>query len=229
MFHAVLFDLDGTLVDSERESGLAMALALEEGLGVRVSQEELDFIVGRSWHEIDTRLRAAHGARLGWSLERLIDESTRARARVIAEQGMRILPGAVETVRRLGQGRVRALVTGSGRAAARQALDVLGLVDEFAVLFASEDYARGKPAPDGYLAAAAQLGVQPLDCLVVEDSRAGIAAGRDAGMTVVAVSIGNYLAQDQSAAHRIVPTLYDLTDELLAELAVERDARRAHA
>ncbi len=229
MFHAVLFDLDGTLVDSERESGLAMALALEEGLGVRVSQEELDFIVGRSWHEIDTRLRAAHGARLGWSLERLIDESTRARARVIAEQGMRILPGAVETVRRLGQGRVRALVTGSGRAEARQALDVLGLVDEFAVLFASEDYARGKPAPDGYLAAAAQLGVQPLDCLVVEDSRAGIAAGRDAGMTVVAVSIGNYLAQDQSAAHRIVPTLYDLTDELLAELAVERDARRAHA
>lgn len=229
MFHAVLFDLDGTLVDSERESGLAMALALEEGLGVRVSQEELDFIVGRSWHEIDTRLRAAHGARLAWSLERLIDESTRARARVIAEQGMRILPGAVETVRRLGQGRVRALVTGSGRAEARQALDVLGLVDEFAVLFASEDYARGKPAPDGYLAAAAQLGVQPLDCLVVEDSRAGIAAGRDAGMTVVAVSIGNYLAQDQSAAHRIVPTLYDLTDELLAELAVERDARRAHA
>lgn len=224
-FRAVLFDLDGTLVDSERESAEAMARVLERELGVRVTEAQRDYVVGRSWNEIYERLVKEHGAALLWSRDELIARSSRERERVIAERGLTIMPGAVAAVRRLGAGRKKAIVTGSSRAEARQALCALGLEDEFPVVLASEDYPRGKPAPDGYLAAAARLAVAPEECLVVEDSAAGIAAGRAAGMAVVAVRAGNFLGQDQSAAHRIVATLDEVTEELLAELA--RETRRA--
>ena len=77
---------------------------------------------------------------------------------------------------------------------------------------------RSKPAPDGYLAAAAALGVEPTACLVVEDSRAGIAAGVAAGAVVVAVAAGNFARHDQSAAHHLVATLDHLTVDFLRSL-----------
>jgi mannitol-1-/sugar-/sorbitol-6-phosphatase len=86
------------------------------------------------------------------------------------------------------------------------------------VVVASEDVARSKPAPDGYLAGAAALRLDPRDCLVVEDSASGIAAGLAAGATVVAVAAGNFARHDQSAAHRLIATLEELTLELLAAL-----------
>jgi len=111
-----------------------------------------------------------------------------------------------------------AIVTGSSRVEAGQALAALGLGAAFRVVFAAEDVARSKPAPDGYLAAAARLEVEPQRCLVVEDSSAGIAAGRAAGMTVVAVRAGNFAGHDQSLAHHTVDTLDDLDGAFLEEL-----------
>jgi HAD superfamily hydrolase (TIGR01509 family) len=137
---------------------------------------------------------------------------------VFAEAGCTILPGARECVARL-EHLPRALVTGSSRVEARQALAALGLVDAFPVVVAAEDVARSKPAPDGYLAAARALGVDPETCLVVEDSRAGISAGLAAGCRVVAVRAGNFDGQDQTGAHRILDTLDDLTVAVLQELA----------
>jgi beta-phosphoglucomutase-like phosphatase (HAD superfamily) len=83
----------------------------------------------------------------------------------------------------------------------------------------AEDVARSKPAPDGYLAACAGLGVEPSGALVVEDSAAGCAAGRAAGCVVVAVRAGNVSGQDQSAAHHIIDTLDELTIELAERVA----------
>jgi HAD superfamily hydrolase (TIGR01509 family) len=213
---AVLFDLDGTLVDSERESALAMARVLERELGIRVAKDELDFVVGHSWNEIYELLRRRHRDRLTWSMAQIIARSASERE---ASSSLQPMPGAVAAVRRLG-GRWprKAIVTGSSRVEASHALRGLGLAEEFPVMFAAEDYTTGKPAPDGYLAAAAALGVPPADCLVIEDSAAGIAAGRAAGALVVAVSAGNFLGQDQSRAHRIVPTLDHVTLELIDEL-----------
>jgi HAD superfamily hydrolase (TIGR01509 family) len=215
---AVLFDLDGTLVDSERESAEAMARVLSRDARLDVNARHRDFVVGHSWNEIYELLREDFGARLAWPMQELVDRVGVEREQVIAEQGLTIMPGAVAAVRRIGARFPKAIVTGSSRAEARQALRALALEDEFPVLLASEDYAHGKPSPEGYLAASARLAVSPKDCLVLEDSRAGIAAGRAAGMTVVAVRAGNFLKQDQSAAHRIVNTLDDVTDALLDEL-----------
>ncbi len=218
---AVLFDLDGTLVDSERESAEAMARVLLRDAGVAVAQEERDFVIGHSWNEIYRHLRAGH-PELSWTMAELISRASVERVQVLREMGLRIMPGALETVRRLGDRYPKALVTGSSREEARQALEFLGLLDSFSVIFASEDVSQGKPSPEGYLAAARALGVEPARCVVIEDSAAGVAAGIAAGMMVIAVRAGNFGHQDQSAAHAIVETLHEIDDALLAGVCARR-------
>lgn len=215
---AILFDLDGTLVDSERESAEAMARVLGRE-GLTVTQAHRDFVVGHSWNEIYSLLAKDFGAALALSLPEVIARSAAERVHVIAEMGMTIMPGAVDCVRRLGARWPKAIVTGSSRAEAQQSIAALGLGHEFPVVLAAEDYAHGKPSPEGYLGAARRLGVPPDRCVVLEDSAAGIAAGRAAGMTVIAVRAGNFAGHDQSAAHLVVDTLDDVTVALVEALA----------
>ncbi|MGH9599266.1 MAG: HAD family hydrolase, partial [Terracidiphilus sp.] len=80
-----------------------------------------------------------------------------------------------------------AVVSGSGRATIVKSLTAIGLLDRFEVLVGAEDYANGKPAPDGYLLAARKLGVAPADCLVFEDTAMGIESATAAGMASVRV------------------------------------------
>ena len=214
-FAAILFDLDGTLVDSERETAEAMARALVRHRGIAITQADRDFIIGRSWVAIHERLAAAY-PELGWSLAELAEATAIVREEVLAELGVTVLPGARD-IRRIGE--PRALVTGSSRREAAQMLAHLGLAEVFPVIVAAEDVPRSKPHPDGYLRAAAVLGVDPARCLVIEDSAAGIAAGRAAGCTVVGVRAGNFHGQDQSLAHLVIDTLEQLDDAALGALA----------
>src|SRR5512143_3055176 len=135
---AILFDLDGTLVDSERESAEAMARVVERDLGLHVTQEQRDYVIGHSWNEIHAHLRREHGPALVWDRDELIRRASAERSQVIAELGLRIMPGAVAAVERLGARYRRALVTGSSREETRQALGVLGLEGAFAVMITAE-------------------------------------------------------------------------------------------
>jgi HAD superfamily hydrolase (TIGR01509 family) len=212
---ALLFDLDGTLIDSERESAEAMVRALAREQGIFADQEDRDYVIGRSWVAIFDRLQSRYSS-LRWTRDELIAATAALREEVFAEQGLTILPG-VKQLLAATRHQPRALVTGSSRVEARQALAMLGADAVFSVVIAAEDVAQSKPSPLGYLQACEALKVNPARCLVIEDSVSGIAAGLAAGCTVVAVKAGNFGGWDQSAAHHLLDTAEQLTPEWLSK------------
>jgi HAD superfamily hydrolase (TIGR01509 family) len=215
VIRGILFDLDGTLVDSERETAEAMARALERGANIAIEQYDRDFIIGRSWIAIYDSLKARY-PQLPWSRTETIAHVADARTEVLAEMGLTVLPGVVEVLAWTGSLK-RAVVTGSSRLEVEQVLPHLAA--QFDTIVAAEDVPRSKPAPDGYRKAMAALGLAPNECLVVEDSEAGITAGRDAGCIVLAVRAGNFGGWNQDHAHFVVDTLAELTPSLVDRLA----------
>ncbi|MCS7480282.1 HAD-IA family hydrolase [Umezawaea endophytica] len=174
---AVLFDNDGVLVDSDA------------GVYAAWSRWARSFGL-----PVDEVTEAVHGRRAVDTVALLVPEGGRAGAladitrwEVEEAAGTTAVPGAVALVRSLPRG-VWAVVTSGVTALARARLEAAGF-PEPSVMVAADDVVHGKPAPDGYLAAAKALGVRPDRAVVVEDSAAGIAAGRAAGVAKV-VGVG---------------------------------------
>ncbi|MCI0584044.1 MAG: HAD family phosphatase [Chloroflexi bacterium] len=181
---AVIFDLDGVIVDSEiwwHEERAAWAAAR-----------------GLAWTEADTRaLMGANTA--GWARimrERLglveadesaIGDSIVARVAERYAGGAPVIDGAVGTVRRIAARWPVAIASSAHRRVIDAALEATGLRETIAVVVSSDEVAHGKPAPDVYLEAARRLGVAPAACLVIEDSINGLRAGKAAGMTTILV------------------------------------------
>jgi HAD superfamily hydrolase (TIGR01509 family) len=117
-------------------------------------------------------------------IERAIVDGVVARYR---GEGAPPIDGAIDAVRRIAADRPVAVASSAHAEVIDAALEATGLTDVFAVVVSSDEVARGKPAPDVYLEAARRLGIDPGACLVVEDSRNGVRAGKAAGMTVVLV------------------------------------------
>lgn len=218
----MLLDLDGTLVDSESVHAEAIARYMLTR-GVELDERERSFVIGHAWQEIYAELRVQE--RIGDDLAALQAGTVTARA-LLHEQGiaLRVLEGAVELVTTLATLEIpTAIVSGSCRAEIAEALELLGIESHLRMYMGAEDYPRGKPAPDGYLAAARQLEVAPAGCLVFEDSEAGIDSGLTAGMRVVATSAANRPHgaaghQDQRRAHRVVPGLVGIDREFLSSM-----------
>ncbi len=217
MLKAVFFDLDGTLVDSERQNAEAVARVLA-ARGRVVTDDERHFIIGHGWREIYARLQAAGD--FGLSFVALLAAVAKQREQLVQTEGLLTLPGAVETVRRVTSQYASAIVSGSSREEIEFSIRALQIKDCFPWFISAEDVTRGKPHPGGYLQAATRLQLAPKECLVIEDSTAGIAAARSAGMRCVAVRAGNFANQPQDAADVVISTLHELTDELLVKLAV---------
>jgi HAD superfamily hydrolase (TIGR01509 family) len=118
------------------------------------------------------------------AIERAIVDGVVERYR---REGAPRIDGAVEAVRRIAAARPVAVASSAHADVIDAALRAIGLLEVLAVVVSSDEVARGKPAPDVYLEAARRLGIEPGACLVVEDSRNGVLAGKAAGMTVVLI------------------------------------------
>jgi HAD superfamily hydrolase (TIGR01509 family) len=212
---AVLFDLDGTLVDTERDNVESVVLGLRRW-NVELNESERHFVVGHSWNEIHAMLKRNHGLQAG--MDQVIAAAVEEKRDIMAKKGYQPLPGVRDAVARLGRRAELAVVSGASRVEVHEAVAGLGLTKAFRLLLGAEDYSKGKPDPEPYLTAMRMLGVPPSACIVVEDAEPGIIAGRAAGAQVVAVRVANYLGYDQSAAHVVLDTLEGLTDELFERL-----------
>jgi HAD superfamily hydrolase (TIGR01509 family) len=212
---AILFDLDGTLVDSERENVESVVLAVRRW-GAELSSDERAFVIGHSWNEIHARIAAAHG--LDVSMTALIAAAVDEKRALLAHDGYRALPGAVAAVRRLGRRSKLAVVSGASHGEVVDALESLAVTDAFALVLGAEDYPRGKPAPDPYALALERLGAAAPRSIAIEDATPGILSARAAGVRVVAVRAGNFSVYDLSSADVVVDTLDDITDALVARL-----------
>ena len=212
---AFLFDLDGTLVDSERENIESVVLAARRH-GAELSEEERQFVIGHSWNEIYQMVARDHA--LVVPMTQLIAEAVAEKRALLAHSGYRALPGAIGAVQRFARRSKLAIVTGASTAEARDAITGLGITDHVAVLVAAEDYSHGKPAPDPYAQAIARLGVSAARSIAIEDATPGILSARAAGARVIAVRAGNFVGYDLSPADIVVDTLDDVTDEMCARL-----------
>ena len=212
---AVLFDMDGTLVDSERENVESVVLAARRW-NIELDETMRRFIVGHSWNEIYGRIQREHGFQPAMGV--LINAAVEEKRALFASSGYQPLPGANELVRRLSKRVPLAIVSGSSTIEVNETIAGLGLTDCFRQLLGAEAYVQGKPHPEPYQTAMRLLGVSPEGCIVIEDAEPGILAGKAAHARVIAVQRANFLGYDLSAADVVVDTLEDVSDELLERL-----------
>lgn len=212
---AILFDLDGTLVDSERANVESVVLAVRR-LGAELTEEERAFVIGHSWNEIHAQLARHHG--LAVTMPELIASAVEEKRGLLAATGYQALPGAVAAVHRLAARSRMAVVSGASRVEVADAVASLGVTALFELLLGAEDYQNGKPAPDSYALAMRRLAVTPARCIAIEDATPGILSARAAGARVIAVRAGNFAGYDLGPADVVVDTLDDVTDELCDRL-----------
>jgi HAD superfamily hydrolase (TIGR01509 family) len=212
--NAVVFDLDGVLVDSEPvwEEVRRAFVADHGGQWQPDTQQRL---MGMSTAEWAAYLSDGLGVRMPPA------EVARGVVAQMArryEHGVPLMPGAVDAVRGLASRWPLGLASSSPRVLIDVVLERTGLAASFRATVSTEEVARGKPAPDGYLLAAERLGVDPAGCAAVEDSSNGLRSAHAAGMRVIAVPHPRYPpAPDALAlAAYVAGGLADLTTERVA-------------
>jgi HAD superfamily hydrolase (TIGR01509 family) len=216
MIEAVVFDLDGVLVDSEQLWDQARRQVAAEHAG-RWRDEATTAMQGMSSPEWSGYMRDALGVSLPQEeiadlvVRRLLDHYT---------QHLPLLPGAVGAVRRIGSKWPLAVASSANRQVIDTVLDLSGLRDMFQITVSSEEVPRGKPWPDVYLEAARRLGCPPESCVAVEDSANGVRSAVAAGLRTVAVPNpeGPPGVDVLRQADLTVASLLDITVEMIDRL-----------
>jgi HAD superfamily hydrolase (TIGR01509 family) len=213
VIEAIVFDLDGVLIQSEEVWDEVREAYVRER-GGRYDDEVQRAMMGMSSPEWSGYLHEVAG---------VPDEPEEINAEVVRRMlaayraHLPLIDGAVDVVRRLSTRYPLGLASSSNRALIDAVLELAGLTPYFAVTVSSEEVARGKPAPDVYLEAARRLDAVPDACVAVEDSHGGIRAAKAAAMRVIVFPNPSYPpdAASLELADVVVHSLDELTPELL--------------
>jgi beta-phosphoglucomutase len=213
---AVIFDMDGVLVDTYHahyRSWLSMA----EPEGLTFSEAQFAPTFGRTSREIIGTFWGA--GRFSAEEIAALDDKKEAAFRAIIAQDFPAMPGARELLRRLRQaGFVLAVGSSAPPANVDVVLEKLGVRSLFGAIVTGSDVTRGKPDPQVFLLAAQRLGIPPARCAVVEDAPPGIAAAKAAGMAAVGLTSTGRTRESLAQADLIVGTLAELSPERFRSL-----------
>ena len=214
MVRAVVFDMDGVIIDSEQVWD-EVREELVADWGGRSLPEAQRAMMGMSSPEWSRYMHDELG--LTQEPEEINDEVVR-RMLERYHGDLPLLDGAVEAVRSLAASYPLAVASSSNRPLIDAVLETAGIAECFAATVSSEEVARGKPSPDVYLEAARRLGVPAADCAAVEDSANGIRAAHAAGMVVIAYPNQHYPpdAEALGLADEVVGALGELADVVRA-------------
>lgn len=194
---ACLFDMDGVVTDTEQQYDQFLGSFIEE---YQLPSDFLLKIKGVRWPEILTM----------YFSDLSEDEKNKLIHRVVSfEQNdlkYPLIPGVLDFIQKLKQQKIKtALVTSSSKAKTEVALQKAKLINVFDTLITGDDIKKGKPDPECYLLAARRLNTQPSECVVFEDSFAGIKAGKRAGMKVIGLSTTNTEESLRAIVEEIIP------------------------
>jgi len=219
---AIIFDFDGVIADSEPLHLAAFQQALEpEGIILTTEAYYADYLGYDDYDAIVAALREAGRPPTEESVQRLMAAKAEHFLALVRE-GVRILPGVPAFIRQVATRVPLAVASGALRREIELILAYAGLREAFETIVSAEDVSEGKPAPESFLLALERLqervpALVPGDCLVIEDSRAGIEGARRAGMRCLAVS-NSYPASELGAADVVVPSLEKVEWERVSAL-----------
>lgn len=219
VYGAVLWDLDGTLADSEEYHWRAWRETLD-GEGISITRQDFLRSFGQrndailtQWLGKDVDVE---------SITRIGDTKEIRYRELVRREGLAPLPGAAEWLKRLHNRRWRqAIASSAPRLNVETILDALGFRNSFQASVSAEDVHAGKPDPQVFLVAAARLGIGPRGCIVVEDAQAGIEAARRAGMRSIGVGKNAASLGADLAATRLSDLPSDAFSSLLENFAGE--------
>lgn len=213
---AVVFDLDGVIIDTEGVwEEVRRAYVAEHGRAFLADSQQA--MMGMSTPEWSRHL--AEDVGVGLPAERVAADVLGRMAQRY-RSALPLIPGSVDAVRRIAAAYPVALASSSARILIDQVLATAGLTDVFRVTLSTEEVPRGKPAPDVYLEAVSRLGLTPAECAAVEDSSNGLRAAAAAGLAVVCVPHGVYPPAPDALerADLVVTSLDELTPEVVGKL-----------
>ncbi|MFA6550246.1 MAG: HAD family phosphatase [Candidatus Gracilibacteria bacterium] len=210
VLEAILSDMDGVLVDSET-LGISIAVEVCSTYGIDLTDDEKQSFIGVSDDVFYTKLFQSRGVDFD-PMEALTKHTALYEERLPNAKGFKESVEFITIARGLFK---LALISGSTRKQVDVVLKSIGLEGVFEVIISCDDVENGKPNPEGYLRAAAELGVDPSRCVVLEDAEKGVRAAKAAGMFCIGIRNGNE-KQDLSLADIRIKTLFpELIDSLL--------------
>jgi beta-phosphoglucomutase family hydrolase len=216
MIKAVIFDMDGVLVDTEPLSDIHMHKHFKK-LGLKVPFNYFEQFRGITtpefWRIIVKKFN------LQKSVEELVQETRTSFLNFLSSHKLEPIPGAVEFLENLQKNKIElALASAGSKKRIQTILETCNLKNYFKVVVSADDVIHGKPHPEIYLKTARLLKIAPNDCVVIEDAINGILSAKAAGMKVIGFKTSEMHKQDLSKADKIVKSLSEITIQMLENL-----------
>lgn len=219
MIKAIIFDMDGVIIDSEPIHYDSNKRIFEE-LGIPVNKNIYSNYIGVSNQEMWQDLKNEFN--LSQSVEELVEKQSQENLEYIKKYAKEPIEGVVELLQKLKESNFKiALASSSPLRLIKEIVCKFDIEKYFEVVTSSEFVSRGKPKPDLFVYTAGLLKAQPKECLVIEDSKNGVKAAKAAGMKCIGFKNPNSLGQDLSKADVVVEKMSEITVQLIEKIGLD--------